>query len=224
MILSVRLEAVASFLRSVTLYDVGTDHAYLPIRAMLRPGIPCAYASDIRNGPLKTAQKNIEKAGLTDRIFLSSKDGLNDTILICPCDVVIAGMGGELISHIVSGNEGLKNSDNMLILQPMTKPEYLRYYLANNGFSVIHELAVPDGKKIYEIIVASYSGAKLYISRAEALVGKIENHDDKDSFIKLVTKKCIQLKRNISGKKTAGLDVTDDCIILKELEQLIKGL
>ena len=54
-----RLEAAASFVpRGAVLADVGTDHAYLPVRLLTRGIIPFAVVSDINRGPLENARSN----------------------------------------------------------------------------------------------------------------------------------------------------------------------
>ena len=78
--------------------DVGCDHARLPI-ALVRSGrCSSVIASDLRQGPLLSAQENIARAGLEDKISLRLSYGL-DGIAPGEADcVVMAGMGGILIT------------------------------------------------------------------------------------------------------------------------------
>ena len=50
-------------------------------------------------------------------------------------EIVMAGMGGELMCEIIGRAPWLKDG-KALVLQPMTKAEELRKYLADNGFVI----------------------------------------------------------------------------------------
>ena len=58
--------------------DIGTDHAYLPIELVKQGISPVAIAADVREGPLRMAQRNIERAGLGARIETVLSDGLTE--------------------------------------------------------------------------------------------------------------------------------------------------
>ena len=97
-----RLLAVSRSVRNgVTLYDIGTDHAYLPIFLVNEGRTADAYACDVSEGPLSSAERNIASAGLSDRIKTVLSDGLSAVGIVYPCDIVIAGMGGELVASII---------------------------------------------------------------------------------------------------------------------------
>ena len=49
-------------------------------------------------------------------------------------DLVIAGMGGEMIIKILTDCPYIKDEKYNLILQPMTKAYELRRFLCENGF------------------------------------------------------------------------------------------
>ena len=63
--ISKRLCTVAQYVRNGAIVaDIGTDHAYLPIYLALEGKITRAVASDINEGPLKSAKENIKKHSL----------------------------------------------------------------------------------------------------------------------------------------------------------------
>jgi len=75
--LSARLEAIVQSLRPCRLLaDVGADHGLLPIAAVLRGVATNAIASDLREAPLRLAQRNIELAQLESRVTPARGDGL----------------------------------------------------------------------------------------------------------------------------------------------------
>ena len=154
-----RLALCAEFVReNAYLVDVGTDHAYLPVRLALDGRIRSAIACDVRKGPLENAASNIERYGAGDVVSTLLSDGLD---MVPPgerYDIVIAGMGGELIAKIIQRPQWLKNGDHRLILQPMTRGESLRLFLCENGFCIDEERACVSGRKCYSVIVCHYDG------------------------------------------------------------------
>ena len=140
--------------------DVGTDHAYLPVYLVEQGICESCIACDINGKPLASARENISRAGLSDRIETLLSDGLDNVPAEGVTDVIIAGMGGELIADIISRAPWLKERKVNLVLQPMTKWDHLRKYLWENGFEVTAELPCREGKFTYSVIRAVYSGAK----------------------------------------------------------------
>ena len=74
-----RLITAAEMIGHTTvLCDIGCDHGYLPIYLAQQEQIKQAYACDLRDGPLKTASKNIAFYHLKDRIQTVKSDGLHE--------------------------------------------------------------------------------------------------------------------------------------------------
>lgn len=137
--------------------DVGTDHAYLPVYLVKSGIVKKAYACDIAQGPLLSAQKSVEREGLSGSIKIIKSDGLENVSSSGVSDVIIAGMGGELIEDIISRAEWVKNGVN-LVLQPNTKVSELMSYLYKNGYKIKSEKAVADKRFTYIVINAEYIG------------------------------------------------------------------
>ena len=169
--LSPRLDMVASLVPAgAKIADVGTDHAYLPIHLMEKGIASAAVATDIHKGPIDAANANILASGVTG-IKTILCDGLN---LVSPDEVdtvIIAGMGGDTIAHILSDAEWLKNSDKLLILQPMSSADSARIYLAQNGYVVEKEVCVEDTGRVYPVMTARYCGKCREISFYESQIG-----------------------------------------------------
>jgi tRNA (adenine22-N1)-methyltransferase len=174
--LNKRLSAIAELVREgATVCDVGTDHAYLPCFLARSGKYRRIYAGELNPGPLAIAKAEIERQGLTpeqspqtaNSVILVQSDGLlsipppeeNDEM-----DVIIAGMGGELIAEIAEKCP-FKNPDLRLILQPMTRQDDLRRRLPLAGYEIILEKTVCDRKRTCTIIYA------------KCIYNKENNHD-----------------------------------------------
>jgi len=96
-----RLQAIINLVTAKTIADVGTDHAFIPIRLAQDKKIKKAVATDKNRGPIEIARGNVLKYGLSKIIELRQGAGL------CPIEpgeceqIIIAGMGGALIADII---------------------------------------------------------------------------------------------------------------------------
>ena len=154
-----RLSAVAALLREgKRLADIGTDHAYLPVAQVAAGKCPAAIASDIGRGPLEAARRTVTTAGLTREITLRLGDGLDTVSTGEVEDIAIAGMGGETITAILQAAPWVKDPALRLVLQPMTRAEELRRWLLTNGFAIVEERLVQDGRHLYPVLAAEYTG------------------------------------------------------------------
>ena len=218
--LSKRLSAAADLVRhGARIADIGTDHAYLPIRLTLEKKISFALACDIVDGPLQSAKKNIAAFGLDGKSIMTLKtDGLHGVEEYRPEDILICGMGGELIARIISESEYVKDPGVSLILQPMSREEKLRLFLADNGFVIPDERIVSEGGKLYQIILARWDGIKRDISPAEALLGAINIKNGTREFYLLLDKKIKALCKQINGLRKAGREDAASLSLLAELE------
>ncbi len=218
--LGARLSAIAQLVRDdVLLIDVGTDHGYLPVSLVLSGRIRRAIASDVAPGPLSKAEKNRSDTGLDAEISVVFSDGLASIGIEAPSDIVIAGMGGELISKIIDAKPQVKNPDVHLILQPMTKAEHLRRYLCENGFEILSELLACEGK-IYQIISCRYTGKSYALTECELAVGKKSVRREDALFYRFVRARLSSLEFAADGKRRAGLDCTEEINLMSALKEL----
>ena len=155
--LSKRLLAVASLVGKGTVADVGTDHAQLPIW-LVQNGHARALASDINEGPCQRARVNIYQWGLHGKIKVKCCAGLDGIKEFSPDNIVIAGMGGEMIASILAASDYPKESRCKLVLAPQSMQDVLRKYLCESGYAIDSETVVADGGKYYQIISARYTG------------------------------------------------------------------
>lgn len=149
--LSPRLQTCCNFVKpGDRVADVGCDHGYLGIY-LLKNGIArSVIASDVREGPLQSAMKNSEKFGVRDKMTFCLSDGVKNV----PGDfdtLVCAGMGGDTMVSILEAAPWLKSSQYRLILQCQSKNGSLRRYLSENGWRILREDIVRDGKFLYPV-------------------------------------------------------------------------
>jgi tRNA (adenine22-N1)-methyltransferase len=153
------------------LADIGTDHGFIPIYSILNNITNYAIASDINVGPINIAQINIHKYNLSGKIQTRVGSGLS-TLEKNEADViVIAGMGGILISEIIQSHIDIARAANWLILQPVQNPEVLRRFLLEAGFNIVDEDIVKDENKYYHIIKAENKPSQKYTNEAYYYTG-----------------------------------------------------
>ncbi len=157
-----RMKTVYDVLRSgVTVCDVGTDHAIIPIELILSGKTDKCIITDISAPSLDKGVKNAQKAGCKNKITEYCTNGTLGVPFDEQMDFIMAGMGGELISQIIEQDIRLKNERYRFALNPMSKAEELRKYLAQNGFEVIKEVKTESFDRIYPVINCKYT-AKPY--------------------------------------------------------------
>lgn len=153
--LSKRMEAIASMITpGGVLADVGTDHGYIPIYQVQLHRNPYAVAMDLRKGPLERAAEHIRQAGLTGQIKTRLSDGVAALEPGEADSIVVAGMGGELILHILSEGEAVCRQAKELILQPQSEIAAVRRYLREHGYYVDAENMVFEDGKYYPMMRA----------------------------------------------------------------------
>ncbi len=211
-----RLEMILKHICGSSCADIGTDHAYVPIK-LWEAGIK-VIATDIMPGPLKIAAENVKKQNADIELRLGGglspiKKGEVDT-------VIIAGMGGEMIEKILSEDEE-KAKAVRLVLQPMNRQSELREYLLKNGFNILEEDLATEGFKVYNLIVAEYSGEK-----KEDFTGyerEIDRHLPKCLYENPYFSALLEKKKREFSKILSGLKKSKDAnpCEMKKLEKLL---
>lgn len=161
--LSNRLAKVAEFvLEEGTVADIGSDHAYLPVYLVGNNLCEYAIAGEVNEGPLKSAVNKIKENNLEDRVEAILGSGLSVLEDRKADTVVIAGMGGPLISKILHEGQRQLPDVKRLVLQPNVGAENVRIWLKKNGWSLIDEAIIKEDGHLYEILVADRSGVDPY--------------------------------------------------------------
>lgn len=157
--LDARLGTIAAMTpRCRTVADIGCDHGLL-IAALLESG-RCDYgiAADINARPLEKARRLLAERGLLAQSECRLTNGLCGIAPVGVDTVVIAGMGGELISEILSRWDYTENPTITYLLQPMTRPVHLRRWLYEHRFTLQEERCCRAAGRLYTVLRAQYTG------------------------------------------------------------------
>ena len=133
--------------RESFLIDVGCDHAYLPIYALQNNIVSRAIAIDRNEAPLKYAQENIRRSGVSDRLTLLCQDGLSGLAIPPLTTLVIAGMGGAHMREILSRCDIM--SFHSIILQPNKDAHLLRSFLGDRNWGGVRSQVYFNGKRYF---------------------------------------------------------------------------
>lgn len=221
--LAPRLQVIADYITGGRVADIGTDHAYLPIYLIKTNKASHVLACDVRQKPLDNAANNVRKSK-TPNIELRLCDGLSGVNPNEVDTVVIAGMGGEVISGILERCPWIKNDRYQLLLQPMTSADALRRFLCENGFEIADETATEDNGKLYTIISCRYLGTTVKYSDSFIFTGKLNKNRELDrryieKQLTRLNKCCFDLK-NIEGQNTRYLYYKN---VTEEIKTMLGG-
>lgn len=148
-----RLRAIADLVPDgARVADIGSDHAKLLIFLVWTKKVSFAIAGEVVRGPYDISLKNTKDipeitVRLANGLYaIEETDNINT--------IVIAGMGGKLISEILEARKEFTTKIKRLILQPNNEEPEVRFWLMKNGFKLVNEQILEDRGKIYEIFVA----------------------------------------------------------------------
>lgn len=199
--LTPRLQLLADWVDSgARVADIGTDHAYLPVWLLLHGRVTRAIASDLRSGPLARARETAEAYGVLDSIDLRLGNGLEGISPEEADTIVIAGMGGENIAAILNAAPWTADGNHTLLLQPMTRAEELRGFLAEHGYAILREALVRDRGTIYPVMAAA--AGKMRLTPGQLLGGaKLQMDPLEDRYL---IEKIIRLQCAVAGLNRSG--------------------
>ena len=153
--LSTRLMTVAGGVtKGNRLADIGTDHGYIPIYLVQEGICPSAIAMDVNQGPLDRADAHIKEYRLSDKIGTRLSNGLEKLDPSEADSIVIAGMGGALMTDILTRGIHVVNAGKEFILQPQSEIFKVRHFLHENGYAIVKEQILKEEGKYYFIIKA----------------------------------------------------------------------
>lgn len=199
--LTPRLGQIAAWVRpGAHLADVGTDHAYLPVWLTLQGRVASAIASDLRLGPLDRARQTGRRYGVEGRITYRLGNGLA-AVRPEECDtIVIAGMGGENIAQILARAPWTADGGHTLLLQPQSRAEVLRAFLAEHGYAICREALVRDRGFLYPVMEAG--AGEMHLTLGQQWGGADLLYDP--LWDRYLIEKIIQLQAAVSGSNRAA--------------------
>lgn len=199
------------------LADIGSDHAFIAVRAVQKGDASHAVASDLREGPLERGRANAASVGLGSIDFRLSDgfDALGDYDFDCAC---ICGMGGELIAEILRRYG--EHPGCRLLLQPMTAHDDLRRFLWENGYSIEEERFTCERGKPYAILAVRFSGKNTAYCYADLFLG--QKRPSTDAFRSYAEKARTQAIKRHGGLLARGKAPGEEAELIAEIDSLLK--
>ncbi len=214
--LSKRLQRCADYIGCANrIADIGCDHGYLGISLLKNGQVKSVIAADIRPMPLQAAKENAKRFGFDEQMEFFLSDGAS----AIPRDfdvMVCAGMGADTIVSILENAPWLKSTSYRLVLQCQSKTAMLRKYLNENGFSIVRESAIKDGRFLYSVMEVvfkqevPFTPGQCHFSPALA---KELTEENIAYYRQVVTR----LEREVAGQKEAADPVSMEA--LRELKE-----
>ncbi len=199
--------------------DVGCDHGYLIAWLCASGKIPGGYACDINSKPLEKAAFTLSQCGVSHQVKTVRCNGLEGVGPGQVEDVVIAGMGGDLIWRILDACPWSRDPSLRFVLQPMTKIHRLRQLLYANGFVLLQERAVAAGEFVYTAMQAAYTGDCREISPLFAWGGLLLDDPSPEARAYL-QRRARMLEERLAGLERSGKSADEQARVRKLWEQL----
>lgn len=227
--LSDRLQMIADEINTgETMCDVGTDHGFLPIYLWEKGISPKVIMADVSKGSLDKARDNCRMYYPAETFDLRLGDGL---AVLSPGEadaVAIAGMGGILMTEILSAHPDVTESVKKFIFQPRSAAGKLRYWLLHNGFVIEKDQLVREGKFICNVITAvhgSFENQEILSLDDEDIRLDVPSWHEKDELTKEFIKRRITQEMSVlEGLSKAGDQWQDKIEKTKKDIEYLEGL
>lgn len=227
-----RLECIKSMVSKCKIAaDIGTDHGYVPEMLLSENICEKIIATDLNKGPLSSAIEYLTSMNLSHRCDFRLGSGLQVLNENEVDAIIIAGMGGDLISDIIEANKNIAFNASQLILQPMTHVDKLRKYLHQNRFLIIDENIVKEFHHYYFIIKAVPDNSnEINLQEENEIYYEISKHLLRKSdniFLDYINKQIDNNNKIIKNLQNTNNQQYKEKIIAltsknKQLEELIK--
>ena len=222
--LSNRLLKIASLVKNHdVIIDVGCDHALLDIYLTKNNIVKKAIATDITNGAINMALKNVSYYDCLN-VDVRLGDGLDtlkkeDKVSL----IIMSGLGNQNIVSILNNNKEKICHVNELIIQSNTGYYELRKEVVKLGYFIEDEVLIKENNIIYFII--KFKKGKRRYSNKQLYFGPILLKNKDTLFKELISKDINKNKLildNLPSKKV--LKRLELNLKIKKLKKEIKGL
>lgn len=221
--LSYRLKTVADMVsKNNRVADIGCDHAYVSIYLIKNQIASKVIALDINIGPLKIANENINNHGMVNLIETRLSNGAKQLQPREVDTILIAGMGGALMSKILTESRKVVDSCEELVLQPQSEIFLIRKLMEEIGFKIIEEDMLIDENKYYTIIKAKKDknlSQDLYGNEVHYRYGKILLEKNNP-----VLKLYLQEGLKVNNKLIEELIKSDSIKAKERIEEIMKDI
>lgn len=170
--ISKRLQAVANLIApSGSMADIGSDHAMLPLYLLEKRLVSRVVIGELLPAPFKRAQLAVAGSEYAEAAKVLQGDGLT---ILDPGEVdtvVIAGLGGENIVHILARDVPHSRSFSSYILQPMSRIAIVRRFCAARGWPIKAEKLVYEKQRFFVILKIETGSSPYKLSDLQAETG-----------------------------------------------------
>lgn len=156
-----RLTLIASLVDYGTVADVGCDHGKLGYYLIGTDRASKVIATDISAPSLEKARELAKENGVAELMPTRLGDGLECVASREADTVIIAGLGGDVISDIVARATKEGKEFSHFLLSPNTHPEKVRRQLINSGHTVVYDETVECNGKLYTVIKTNEGKSEL---------------------------------------------------------------
>ncbi|MEX0798238.1 MAG: tRNA (adenine(22)-N(1))-methyltransferase TrmK, partial [Bacteriovoracaceae bacterium] len=197
--ISKRLTAIVELLEpKENLWDICCDHGDVAFEAAKRRLAVNIYAVDKIDSIVNSLTDKVEGTDIprSIKILPLLQDAAKTPQKICSANIVLAGIGENTAIKILEQLD--LAPDCHLILAIHSDNYLLREYLIQRDFKTLHEFALKDKNKIYEIL-------KLSLSQGEVTtkVGKMMWEKNNPTSFELLQQKISYLERKLRHEKDA---------------------
>lgn len=214
-----RLDKILSLSDPVhTMADIGTDHGFVPYLFLKENLAQKAIAIDISEPSLNKAKellKNLQKdydCRLGDGLKALKKEE-------CQA-IIIAGMGGALISKILEEGLDIAKDCQYLIVQPMQGVDILRENLARLGFFIEKEELAFERGKYYHLFKIFYCPKRSLEPQGISRAFLANNDPLKESWFQFEIKRREKVLENLNKAKNFERQKDKAEKVRKEIEKL----
>lgn len=173
-----RLTAIAGLVKGGAVADVGCDHGKLGFYLVSTDRAEKVIATDISAPSLLKAKELAFNEGVTEIMETRLGDGLSPIKSQEVDTVIIAGLGGDVISEILKSARLDAKKFSRFVLSPNTHPEKVRKELALSGHEIVYDNLTECAGKYYTIISTELnSDYKEELDDDQILYGKFFKRD-----------------------------------------------